>query len=187
PTWDAKIRRQIVGILRHWQGELGAQMHVPSSAVGTRHWVRCLETLLPIIREIELEAMIAIRHLDIGGGWHPDDWDVLVSTEFDSIMRRVRVAENVERVIVEPGKALAQPSMCLVTSILEIRRYSAGTEFVVDAGIGELQDLGSHPHRMVVRDQSGQLKWVLGRGTSMILGRTCMEADVIARGLTMPR
>ena len=120
--------------------------------------------------------------LSFGGGWHPDDWDTFLRRDFGALLRYCeRRLPGLERVILEPGKALAQPSMCVLMRVLDVRRGEA----VVDGSVAELPDLSSHPHRVVSRHLSGFRPWQAGG--ARLLGRLCMEFDVVGHDLRLPR
>ncbi len=77
--------------------------------------------------------------------------------------------------------------MAMAMSVLEIRRYAGGsTEALMDGSIAELPMYSFHPHRILSRDRaSGQ--WLpLQRGKSMLLGRLCMEHDIVASNVALP-
>jgi diaminopimelate decarboxylase len=90
------------------------------------------------------------------------------------------------RFFVEPGKAIAQPTMALVTTVLEVRRNGDKvTEAVVDAAISDLPMAPFYPHRVYARAEDGQWKALAGRG-DRLLGRICMETDILASDLALP-
>jgi diaminopimelate decarboxylase len=93
---------------------------------------------------------------------------------------------GLQRFFVEPGKAIAQPTMALVTTVLEVRRTDDHvTEAVVDAAISDLPMAPFYPHRVYVRCADGRWDPVGGRG-DRLLGRICMETDVLATDLALP-
>ena len=56
----------------------------------------------------------------------------------------------------------------------------------MDGSIAELPMYAFHPHRILSRDHvSGE--WLpLQRGDSLLLGRLCMEHDVVASNIALP-
>jgi diaminopimelate decarboxylase len=99
------------------------------------------------------------------------------------------VFPELAEVIVEPGKALTQPIHALVVRVLQIRggrgSRPGGREVVVDGAISDLPEAHSYPHRVLVGDGDGGWRSV-SRGGDRLLGRICMEHDVLARDLRLP-
>jgi len=94
---------------------------------------------------------------------------------------------HVRQIFSEPGKALAQPSMALAMQILEIRKSGAYSDVVVDGSIAELPMYFFYPHRILSRDKDSGSWQSLGRGNSRLLGRLCMEHDIVASNVALPQ
>jgi diaminopimelate decarboxylase len=76
--------------------------------------------------------------------------------------------------------------MGLAVRILEIRNADGhSSEVVVDGSIAELPMGFYHPHRILFHDAWGGWR-PLGRGKSVLLGRLCMEQDIVASGVEFP-
>ncbi|HEX6123996.1 MAG TPA: hypothetical protein VFZ23_01360 [Pyrinomonadaceae bacterium] len=166
----------------------GVHFHMASSNVGIGQWSHLFKSMLRWCGSIEALTGRMIECLDVGGGWFPDD---LTTNEFRDLDEALRlVAENLSNVtemISEPGKAIAQPSMALAMSVLEIRRYAGGScEAVMDGSIAELPMYAFHPHRILARDDSTGGWLPLERGHSLLLGRLCMEHDIVAANVALP-
>jgi diaminopimelate decarboxylase len=71
--------------------------------------------------------------------------------------------------------------------ILELRNSeNAVTEAVVDGSIAELPMYFFYPHRILYQNtQSGDWK-PLNRGKTKLLGRLCMEHDIVASNVELP-
>jgi diaminopimelate decarboxylase len=125
--------------------------------------------------------------LDIGGGWFPDD----INMEFLSKMERAiasakKTHPSLREFFFEPGKALTQGSMALIVKVIEARDLITGSkELVVDGSIAELPQAAMYPHRIVLLRNHGDYQ-PLGRGKDRILGRLCMENDILAIELDIP-
>jgi len=108
----------------------------------------------------------------------------------NELLNTLNKLKNLEIVIMEPGKALVQSSKALATRIIEVRYSSsedeAEKEIVVDASIAELPEAPYRPHRILLFDQAKKEFYLLGTGRSRILGRLCMEADVLAEDVQLP-
>jgi diaminopimelate decarboxylase len=128
-----------------------------------------------------------IRCLDVGGGWFPDDFDREMLPRLESLMEAAaELLPELARFFVEPGKAMAQPTMALVTTVLETRRSKEGTiEAVVDAAISDLPMAPFYPHRVYGHGAGGEWE-ALGGGGDRLVGRICMETDILASDLALP-
>ncbi|PYS99160.1 MAG: hypothetical protein DMF63_13925 [Acidobacteria bacterium] len=165
----------------------GIHFHMASSNVGIRQWNHLFRSMLRWCGSIEALTGRVIECLDIGGGWYPEDMIENKVGDFGNAV--TLVAENlsgVKEIISEPGKAIAQPTMALAMSVLEIRRYSGGmTEAIMDGSIAELPMYSFHPHRILSLNTSGEWR-PLERGDSMLFGRLCMEHDIVATNVELP-
>jgi diaminopimelate decarboxylase len=77
--------------------------------------------------------------------------------------------------------------MAVLTRILEVRPSSElPAEAVVDAAIAEVPENHAYPHRIFLRQSDGG-EWVLLRpGWGRLLGRSCMERDILATDVRLP-
>jgi diaminopimelate decarboxylase len=191
PLHDPETIRQVVDILDRWPRgqQLGFHFHIASSMVGVRTWHALAENFLAAVELLCNRRRRRSVTLSFGGGWHPDDWPDFLKGEFPRLVAACRTRlPMVRRIILEPGKALSQRSMCLVTRVLEVRRSPKQTELVVDGSIAELPDIRSHPHRVVSLNSAGTpVVWGQGHGGDRILGRLCMEFDILSDGIQVPR
>jgi diaminopimelate decarboxylase len=166
----------------------GVHFHMASSSVGLNRWEHLFRSMLRWCCSLEALSGRSIDVLDIGGGWFPEDLQTLSSSEFRSTLSAVRdLLPRVREIVMEPGKALAQPSMALAMQILEIRKYREEVaEAVVDGSIAELPMYFFHPHRILYRDKEESRWQPVGRGKTNLLGRLCMEHDVVATNVKLP-
>jgi diaminopimelate decarboxylase len=159
-----------------------------SSNVGVVQWWHLFDSLLRWCCAIESLTSRRIEHLDLGGGWFPDDWHLESEAVFGDAIRRIRdYLPHVVQVISEPGKAMAQPTMALGMRLLEFEKSQGEiTQAVVDASIAELPMNVVQPHRILHRDpRSGEWQ-ALRRGKTQLLGRLCMEHDIVASNVELP-
>jgi diaminopimelate decarboxylase len=186
---DPDAFREVVRILRHLprgQG-VGFHFHIASSLVGVRTWRYLAENFLAAVKLLTERIGSRPAAVSLGGGWHPDDWTAFLGGDFRQLMASCRQQlPRLQRVLLEPGKALAQNAMCLLSRVLEVRRFSGWTEIVVDGSISELPDVRSHPHRIASLDSSGALD-LWGPGRDRVLGRLCMEFDILSDAVQIPR
>ncbi len=167
----------------------GVHFHMASSNIGVSNWAHLFTSMLRWCASIEALSGRVIECLDMGGGWAPDDWQNGAASRFAQAVKMVQEKlPNVRRIISEPGKALAQPSMALAMRILEIGNNGDDeqAEAVVDGSIAELPMYFVHPHRILHQsEESGEWNTV-GRGKTQLMGRLCMEHDVVATGVALP-
>ena len=168
--------------------KFAVHFHMASSHVGVAQWWHLFESMLRWCRAIESLTGRTIELLDIGGGWYPDDWHEDQLSRLDRAVEMVRATlPGVRQIASEPGKAMAQPSMALAMRILEIQEHEGDhVEAVVDASIAEIPMHFWQPHRMVRQcGETGALQ-PIGRGKTHLMGRLCMEHDIIASNVQLP-
>ncbi|HKL89081.1 MAG TPA: hypothetical protein VJ884_08735, partial [Salinibacter sp.] len=158
---------------------IGLHLHAPSSTLGHDRWWASLERVLAWAQTIQDRIGRPVQCLDLGGGWHPDDWlDVFIPGLLE---RRTTIQEalpTLNTLLLEPGKALSQPLGIVVSRVLDVR--PTRSEVVLDASLAELSNIDYHPHRLLAcTDDRGWHR--LPRGEGRLLGRLCMEADVLGR------
>jgi diaminopimelate decarboxylase len=165
----------------------GIHFHMASSNIGIRQWWHLYESILRWCRSIEQLSERRIECLDMGGGWFPDDWlDRSPARLERAIERAVHSLPSLQEIISEPGKAIAQPTMALAMRLLELDGSTDEVkEAVVDGSIAELPMHFVQPHRILHRNASGD--WLpLRRGKTRLLGRLCMEHDIVAANVELP-
>jgi diaminopimelate decarboxylase len=186
---DPKRFGEVAALLRAApEGQaLGAHFHFASDVLGPARWFDVFEGVLHWARALEQGAGRPLRCLDVGGGWFPDDFDRELLPRLGTMMEDARrVLPSLERFVVEPGKAMAQPTMALVTTVLEVRRRpDGGSEAVVDAAISDLPMAPYYPHRVYGRGGGGGWRALAG-GEDRLLGRICMETDILATDVALP-
>lgn len=166
----------------------GIHFHMASSHVGVAQWQHLFESMLRWCRSIERLSGRTVEILDMGGGWYPDDWHADAVSKIAAAADLVRaMLPGVRQIVSEPGKAMAQPSMALAMRILEIQEHENDMiEAVVDASIAEIPLHFWQPHRMVRQcRETGELQ-PIGRGKTYLMGRLCMEHDIIASNVQLP-
>lgn len=167
----------------------GIHFHMASSSVGVGQWWHLYESMLRWCRSVETLTGRKIEHLDVGGGWFPDDWHAADSD--DRFARAVEHASeylpHVKQIISEPGKAMAQPTMAVAMRLLEFEESKGEIEeAVVDGSIAELPMHFFQPHRILHLDSRTGAWQPLKRGKTPLLGRLCMEHDVVAWNVRLP-
>jgi diaminopimelate decarboxylase len=171
----------------------GVHFHMASSNVGVGQWWHLYESMLRWARSLEELTGREVEYLDVGGGWFPDDWHVEADDRFASAVRRAPdFLRHVKHIISEPGKAIAQPSMALAMRLLEVEESGEEgkdeemREAVVDGSIAELPMHFFQPHRILWKNPQTREWQALKRGKTHLLGRLCMEHDIVARYVELP-
>lgn len=159
--------------------EIAVHFHIAAHAVGANDWFDLLDSVLRWARTLQDVSGHAVATLDLGGGWFPEDWrDVLLPALPSIITRCEEALPQLRHVYLEPGRALAQDSSALLTRVLQRRHGEQLDEIVVDASIAEVPNAWHYPHRLLKLTNG---EWIpVGKGNTRILGRSCMEEDILA-------
>jgi diaminopimelate decarboxylase len=164
--------------------KFGVHLHLASNLIGNSHWQDAVESMLVWALNIEAATGKKVSVIDMGGGYHPRDLFTLPWPEIVAFIRQG--LKHVERIIIEPGRAMTQDAMALVTTIVDVRRTNDfAHEIVVDTCIAELPLINVYPHRFFLQ-KKGQELIKIGKGKTRVLGRICMEDDIISGGLDLP-
>ena len=183
PLHDRDAMAKTPRLLSSLAGRLGARwglhFHFAQSVLGARRWQRECAAALNAADLLADQLGEPPAVLDIGGGWHADDLlDLRTSLEYVLAHGPSAAREGDPLLVLEPGKLLTQPSAAIVTRVLMRRESHRGHDIVVDATEGDLPETPFHPHPVARFDGS---RWVpLRPGRNRILGRSCMEHDVLS-------
>jgi diaminopimelate decarboxylase len=158
---------------------IGLHLHAPASTLGHDRWWASLERVLDWAQTIQERTGRPVEALDLGGGWHPDDWLEVFVPGLRTRREQIRTAlPDLTTLLMEPGKALSQPLGVVVSRVLDARPSRSAV--ILDASLAELSNIDYHPHRLLAHtDDRGWHR--LPRGEGRLLGRLCMEADVLGR------
>jgi diaminopimelate decarboxylase len=178
--------RQLGRVLRSFplDVQFGTHFHMASSVTGSSAWWELCEAAVRWTSTIQIAGSRPISCIDFGGGWFPNDWRSAFIPRIAQMLSKIHTCiPTVTDVITEPGKALTQECFALVTAVVEAR-HGNPSELVVDASIAELPQARHYPHP-VLWYSSGQWR-TLGPGNGRILGRLCMEDDILAPDIEVP-
>ena len=163
---------------------LAFSFHVSPSLSGVRGWRDCMLGLLELVESFPRPIRDRVTALDLGGGWDPDDIHLLQDRFLPELQDRLAGSlQQVKDVIVELGRALLQDLGVYACKVLEVRPSSRAV--VVDGSVMDLPDLRSEPKPLAWISTSREIAKV-AHGSFTVLGRTCMEADVLFRDLAAP-
>lgn len=166
-------------IQRSGRSNTAISFHIRPQDYGHYTFRSLVSAVLDYSQELERRCAAKVTIFDVGGGMTPSEFDASAARgDFDWIERRVREClPRVDSVFVELGQALVTSSEAVIGSIMEVRRRRNAIEAVLDAGYPDVPQIRSFDHRLFhVR---GQQVSRLGRGSDRLLGRTCLEYDVI--------
>jgi diaminopimelate decarboxylase len=188
PLFEPDVFDDVVGSLCRLDAgtDIGLHFHLSPYLTGVDRWWRLLSEVIDRAQALERATAKPISCLDLGGGWRPADFLgyflPTLSTVFAPARRPLM---GLKHLLVEPGRAVAEPLAALMTTVLEVRRGSGHCEVVVDASIAEVPEISVHHHQWLGCPRGG-LPETLGPGGSTILGRSCVEADILASGIEIP-
>jgi len=161
-------------------------MHVSCAVVGEHRWRALVTDLVRTATRLERLTGRRCVTLDVGGGGYPEDLNDTVDW-LRSHMASVAHQElpELNRILIEPGRALVQDWMAVMTTVLEVRCRAGRIEAVIDTSISDLPEAAHFPHRMLRLCPSG---WhpISSPGADRVLGSTCMEADILVDRVLLP-
>jgi len=188
---DQSVLGQLAGAIRALPPHIrvGIQFHIASSAIGTDRWWRVFAGTLEWARALQHLGSRDVDCLDIGGGWFPDDLRSVLGPALESVGQRATQAlPHLRTLTVEIGKGLVQPCFALLVRVLEVRGSDQEVdEITVDGSIAELPEFDSYPHRILWFDEAAGRWLPAGAGRARILGRLCMEDDILATHVRLPK
>ena len=164
---------------------LGVSFHLAASDLGMERWEQDATSIIDFAVTLEGLTGRVFELVDFGGGWTADQFDDDLEPALKRLMGFARTKLSGQpRFVIEPGKALAEPSQAVLTRVVHLRRDRAGRRTaILDAGIGDVPLVRDFPHRIaVVRDRVVPL----GSGDDLLLGPSCMEQDCLADQVALP-
>ncbi len=162
---------------------VGVSFHVRPEDYAERTWRDVVEDALLFSLQIERTTRARVIAFNVGGGRTPLEFDRSIAAgDLAWLIRTVTSALPAIQVIFsEPGQAVATPCGIYVAPVLERRRH----EVVVNAGYPELSQIRTFDHRVLGVFKNDEIA-LLPKGEERILGRTCLEYDVIRDEVRLP-
>lgn len=161
--------------------EIGISFHVRPEDYGSYTFRTLAEAAVDWATEVERRSGARVVVLDVGGGKRPCELDDVISNgDFEWLQAHSRSRlPHIRAILAEPGQAIVTSCETVIARILEVRRTNGRVEeVVIDAGYPELPQLRSFQHRIFLL--SAENVRALGKGGGRIVGRTCLEYDVVA-------
>jgi diaminopimelate decarboxylase len=178
---DAAQLADVADLVSRVAGQVGAEwgvhFHHAESMLGPQRWAAELASVLQVAARLAAHlGPPAI--IDLGGGWHPSDLDLLSATVAAALAGapRILLADS-PAIVLEPGKLLTEPAGALISRVL--LSDSERSAVVVDASICDLPEAVYRQHPVARLDDDVWRPFHIGAG--MIYGRSCMEQDVLVR------
>ena len=160
--------------------------HHQSSSTGEDVWLSQTRAFLQQAKLLEDLTDKPIRIIDIGGGWTNESFVPFAVNALEQLTDEIcETFPHADEIIIEPGKAICEQSQFLVSKVLEKRGKEFTYEVVSDACLAELPlavDFGRSVYHMNKLGEISKLTTGVGR----ILGRICMEHDILANGILLP-
>ncbi len=166
------------------QVQLGVSFHARREDFHGASWRDVANDVLD--RAVALEARTGRRVVafDVGGGWTPEEFDASFQPDIRWLVDRIfDLLPFCTNLIFEPGQAVCTPTEALLTRVLEVRARPARREAVIDLGYSDWPQMHAYLHGFFA--WRGGCWTPLGRGPDRLLGRTCLEYDLI-EGLRFP-
>jgi diaminopimelate decarboxylase len=164
---------------------LGVSFHARHSDFKGASWRDVAGDVLERAVALERQSGRRITAFDIGGGWKPEEFDENFQPDVRWLADRIESSlPACASLLFEPGQSLCTPTEALLTEVLEVRARGPRRDAVVDIGQPDWPEMNSYVHG-VFTWRNGRWEPV-GRGPDRLLGRTCLEYDVV-EGLRFPK
>lgn len=188
PIGDSATYSRVIDLIAELPDDVdvGLHLHIQSSRIGERRWFDLAETLVSWASSIEMRTGRPVTTLDFGGGWTCEGFRTDLPEQLPDVLNSANTQlESLSQVYIEPGKAIARPSTTVLAEVVETRtRPDGGKDVIVDAAKSDLPLSGERPHSVAVEINESWHQ--LGAGPDRVLGRICMESDIITDGVTIP-
>ncbi|HEX8080448.1 MAG TPA: hypothetical protein VF557_09585 [Jatrophihabitans sp.] len=162
----------------HW----GLSFHHSQASIGTERWIETATSSLEVAAHFAERLGTAPALLDVGGGWRARDLRQYGIAVTELRRRLAGFLDAHTRLVVEPGRMLVEGAGTVLTTVLLVRDDG---HVIVDASIAELPEAPAWPHPVAAWDEVAACWHPVGPGNQLILGRSCMEEDIVAKGLDL--
>lgn len=166
--------------------KLGVHFHYAQSSLGSLAWAETAKRAMKLASAAFGCASRRVSHLDLGGGWRIGDAEDLKASLKDVCRSAKGCFDGLRAFQIEPGKLLVEDCGYLVCRVFGRRGMTVDTDVVVSAACSDVPDVLSFAHEVIWRKAKGGPWRRLSRGHGSILGRICMESDVLRRGVAIP-
>lgn len=164
---------------------VGIDAHIGSQILEPEPYRRALLHLMDLVGELA-EQGIALRHVDLGGGFGVDyDGDHDPDTRVFAELVTPHLATSDLTLVLEPGRAIVGHAGVLLTRVLFVKEMGGKTFVITDAGMNDLL----RPSHYEAFHRVEHVGGTDGRPTAKVdvVGPVCETGDFLALDREMPR
>lgn len=175
----------------------GIHVHLGTYIIDTQAYTRMAENLSHLCKELQEKLNLKIKYMDVGGGfasrnvlhsqWMPADHICPTFEEYaeaicPELIEGPFEASEMPLLILEPGRAIVDESVHLISTVVSSKRLTNGVKgLVIDAGVNLLPTAYWYRHEIrPVEETDEPLEEV------NVYGPLCMQIDIIRMGVTLP-
>ncbi|MCC7429662.1 alanine racemase [bacterium] len=193
-AYEAIKRAELNGLLK----VVGLMVHAGTYVDDVQVYQKMALKYVEFYRIIHERLGITLKYLDIGGGFATintlhQSWLPATQTcpGFDDYAEAIcpillngitQLGVNPPKLFMEPGRALVDEAMHLITSVISTKRLSTGEKgIVVDAGINLLSSNQWYRYEMQVTQECGTMV-----ENTNVYGNLCMNIDILRNAVPLP-
>jgi diaminopimelate decarboxylase len=173
----------------------GLHAHLGTDLADAASWEKLLGLVLPLMTRFEGQYGVRWELLDLGGGFpnrhryaraHPGTPPERVFPAFAQVVARslatLKRLQSRPRLVLEPGRAVVEHAVFLLTTVVAVKRLPSGTKAaVLDAGVHLLPTA-----YYSALDIAPAAISPLSVEEVTLFGPLCMQVDCLAAGLRLP-
>jgi diaminopimelate decarboxylase len=185
---DSHVLEQVADLLADAPEGTGlaAHMHVALTWVGERTWLAAATSAVRSAAELQDAVGRPVRVLDLGGGWPPERWDITR----ECLVAVAEMGRNhlpaLERLVIEPGRSLTQAGFATLMRVVDVDKQDGQRDVVLSGSYWDCPDVQMFPHDVLWSPAGGGSWFRLPDGPDRLLGRLCMETDVLKHRVALP-
>lgn len=165
---------------------VGIHFHYAASAIGHVSWRREVLSAAAFVRQISDVVGCEFTYFDLGGGWRKSGVDEY-RREISNVVGELKLClPSLTSFVLEPGKIAVEDSAVLLSRVLATRASGRRIDAVVSAAVSDMPDAGSYPHEVLWKSARSSDWKTLPTGEDRILGRICMEDDILRDSVNLP-
>ncbi len=164
----------------------GFHLHAGTRLADVEIYRAAIEGLLELTRTVDSRRLGEIEYLDLGGGYAADDAAPSYAAYAEAICGPLKAqAKKLRRrplLILEPGRAIVDAPVSLLTTVVAVKRTPDGRKLVVvDGGVNLLPSASQSRHEVTAAVPAGT-----ETERADIVGALCMQTDVLSRDVLLP-
>ncbi|MGB7982982.1 MAG: hypothetical protein WCF36_19535 [Candidatus Nanopelagicales bacterium] len=188
PLHETRARHDVVAALQALSDDtrIGVHLHVAASNLGVTRWRQAARAAVVAAAQLQDELGRAIEVVDFGGGWVVDEWNAMATCLDVAALTVCELLPEVDSFIVEPGKSLTQSGYSTLMRVLSVDHVAGAKQIVLTGSFWDCPDVLMYPHEVLWSAESGGPWRRLEDGPDRLLGRLCMETDIVKHGVAAP-